>query len=320
MKTKLVELLLSGQYISGQDISQVLGISRTAVWKQINSLKKNGYTIESQFGKGYKLLQMSKYVTPEKVKIGLKCKIFAKEISYFREISSTNDEVKKLAEKGYPEGTLVISEKQTMGKGRLGRSWLSHPTGLWFSILLRPPIPPRDAPQLSLLAAAALQETLYGEYNIEVKIKWPNDLLVDDKKICGILTEMKGEMDRVNYVVMGVGINVNQDEDDFGRELAYTAASLKMIKGKEMDRVLLLQKYIETLEDFYLDYLEKGFERTRKVCIKNSHTLGNTITIYSGNKEFTGKAVNLGKDGSLVLNIENKEVSFYGGEISTKKG
>ncbi|KUO50758.1 MAG: hypothetical protein APF76_15800 [Desulfitibacter sp. BRH_c19] len=319
MKTRLVELLLSGQYISGQEISNKLGVSRTAVWKHINSLKDDGYTIESQYGKGYRLLQMNKYVTPEKVKLGLKCKIFAREIIYFRELSSTNDEVKKLAEKGYPEGTVVIAEKQTMGKGRLGRNWLSVSTGLWFSILLRPPIPPRDAPQLSLLAAAALHETLYNELNIAAKIKWPNDLLVNNKKICGILTEMKGEMDRVNYVVMGVGINANQDMADFSGELADTATSLKIIKGKEVDRVLLLQKYIETLEGFYLYYLEKGFERTRDVCVKNSHTLGNTITIYSGDQEYTGKAISLGADGSLILNIENKDVSFYGGEISTKK-
>ncbi len=319
MKTKVVELLLGGQYISGQEISNKLGISRTAVWKHINSLKEDGYNIDSQFGKGYKLLQVNKYLTPEKVKIGLKCKVFAQKIIYYREVESTNDEIKRLAEKGYHEGTLVIAEKQTMGKGRLGRSWISPPTGLWFSILLRPPIPPRDAPKLSLLAAAALQETLCKEFHIQTKIKWPNDLLVNGKKICGILTEMKGEMDRVSYVVMGVGINVNQEVNDFSGELLNTGTSLRIIKGKEIDRVVLLRKYLETLEGFYLDYLENGFDRTREACVKNSHTLGNTITIFSGDQKFTGKAVNLGMDGALILNIENKEVSFYGGEISTKK-
>ena len=319
MKTKLLEMLLNGQYISGQEISDKLGISRTAVWKHINSLKEDGYSIDSQFGKGYRLLRMNKYVTPEKIKLGLKCKLFAGNIIHFHEVESTNEEAKKIAEKGYSEGTLVIAEKQTAGKGRMGRQWESSSSGLWTSILLKPSIPPRDAPQLALLTAVALWTTLSGEFGIEAKIKWPNDLLVDNKKICGILTEMKGEMDRINYIINGVGINVNQDPEDFPRELADTALSLKIIKGREIDRLQLLQKYLETLEELYLDFLENGFERTRKVCIENSHTIGNIVTIYYGDKEYTGEAVDLGKDGALIVKINDQEIPFYGGEVSLRR-
>ncbi|MBS3969061.1 MAG: biotin--[acetyl-CoA-carboxylase] ligase [Clostridia bacterium] len=318
MKTKLLEILLNRKYVSGQEISAKLGISRTAVWKHINSLKEDGYSIESQFGRGYRLLHMNKYVTPEKIRLGLKCKLLAGNIIHFHEIGSTNEEAKRLADKEYPEGTLVIAEKQTAGKGRMGRHWQSLSTGLWFSILLKPSIPPRDASQLSLLVAAALWTALSGDFGIKAKIKWPNDLLVDNKKVCGILTEMKGEMDRINYIITGVGINVNQELEDFSGELANTAVSLKIIKGREIDRLLLLQKYLETLEEFYLDFLENGFERARKVCIENSHTIGNIVTIYSGDKEHTGKAVDLGRDGALILKINNQEISFYGGEVSLK--
>jgi len=312
-------MLLSGQYISGQEISNNLGISRTAVWKHINALREDGYSIDSQFGKGYRLLHMNEYVTSEKVLLGLKCKLFAGNILHFHEVESTNEEAKKFAERGYPEGTLVIAEKQIAGKGRMGRYWQSPSTGLWTSILLKPPIPPRDAPKLALLTAAALQTTLDKDFNIKAKIKWPNDLLVDNKKICGILTEMKGEMDRINYIINGVGINVNQDPADFPEELANTATSLKVIKGVEVDRLLLLQRYLETLEEFYLDFLRNGFERTRRICIENSHTIGNIVTIYSADKEYTGEAVNLGNDGALIIKINDQEIPFYGGEVSLRR-
>ena len=319
MKTKLLEILLNGEYVSGQEISDKLGISRTAVWKHINSLREDGYSIDSRFGKGYQLLHMNKYVTPEKIRLGLKCKLFAGNIVHFHEIESTNEEAKRVAEKGYPEGTLIIAEKQIAGKGRMGRYWQSPSTGLWTSILLKPSIPPRDAPQLALLTAAALRTTLSEDFAIDAKIKWPNDLLVDNKKICGILTEMKGEMDRIDYIINGVGINVNQDLKDFPGGLESTAASLKMIKGREVDRLLLLQKYLETLEKFYLDFLENGFEKTRKICIENSHTIGNIVTIYSGDKEHTGKAVDLGSDGALIVKVNDQEIPFYGGEVSLKR-
>ena len=318
MRTKLLEMLLNGQYISGQEISDKLGISRTAVWKHIKSLKEDGYDIDSQFGKGYRLLRMNKYLTPEKIKLGLKCRLLAGDIVHFHEIGSTNEEAKKIAEKGYSEGTLVIAEKQTGGKGRMGRHWQSPATGLWSSIVLKPSIPPRDAPQLALLVAAALRTVLSKEFGIDAKIKWPNDLLVDNKKICGILTEMKGEMDKISYIVNGVGVNVNQEIEDFPEELANTATSLKIIKEMEIDRLLLLQKYLEALEEFYLDFLENGFEKARKICIENSHTIGNIVTIYSGDKEYTGKAIGLGSDGALIVNINNQEIPFYGGEVSLR--
>jgi len=319
MKTELLEMLLNGQYISGQEISDKLGISRTAVWKHINSLREDGYSIDSQYGKGYRLLHMNKYITPEKIKLGLKCKLFARNITHFHEVESTNEEAKRIAEKGYPEGSLVIAEKQTAGKGRMGRHWKSSSDGLWTSIILKPSIPLRDAPKLALLTAAALRTTLSEDFGIEASIKWPNDLLVDNKKICGILTEMKGEMDRIDYIINGVGINVNQNPEDFSGELVNTATSLKIIKGKEIDRLLLLQRYLETLEEFYLDFLENGFEKTRQVCIKNSHTVGNIVTIYSGDKEYTGKAVNIGDDGALIVEIDGQEIPFYGGEVSLRK-
>ncbi len=319
MKSKILELLLTNNYISGQEISDSLGISRTAVWKHIKSLKKDGYIIEAQYGKGYQLIKLSELSTPEKIKLGLNTKKFAKKIYHFKEVESTNEVAKELGEKGLQEGTMVIAEKQTRGKGRLGRQWQSPSTGLWFSLILRPDIPPRDAPQLSLLAAAALQQTLHQELDIEAKIKWPNDILVNNKKICGILTEMKGEMDRLNYIVMGVGINVNQLEKDFAPELLEQAISIRMLKGETVDKVNILRKYLEKLESLYFDFIKNGFEKTRYICLNYSSTINQIVTIYNGEKEIIGKAVDIGKDGSLILDIDGKLISFYGGEITTKR-
>lgn len=312
-------MLNSKDYISGEAISKQLGISRTAVWKHIKALKDDGHIIEAHYGKGYLLAKLSDFLTPEKMKIGLECQVFASEMLHFVETSSTNEEVKKLGEKGFPEGAVVIAEQQIGGKGRLGRSWSSPNGGIWFSILLRPTIPPWKASQLSLLAAAALQQTLLKEYKLASRIKWPNDLLVEGKKICGILTEMKGEMDKVNYVIMGIGINANLQEYDFSPELRQGVTSLQMILGEKVDRVRLLQKYLLSLEQYYFDYLANGFKKTREICKRWSYTLSKAVTLYDNGKKINGKAVDIGEDGSLIVNVQGNLLSFYGGEVSTQE-
>ncbi len=316
MRLKLVQLLSDKDYISGAEISKKLGVSRTAVWKHIKALKEEGYIIEAQYGRGYLLKKHTDFLTPEKIKMGLKASLLGCMILYHTEVGSTNEEVKKIAQKGYPEGTLVIAENQTMGKGRMGRMWLSSTRGISFSVLLKPPIPPAQTPQLSLMAAAALQQTLMKDFSIMTGIKWPNDLMIKGKKICGILTEMNGEIDRVNYVVLGVGINVNQSFEDFTTELQDEATSLKIVTGHEINRAILLQKYLDNLENFYLDYLEKGFSQTRDICKAESHTLNNLVSIISGDKEITGKAIDIAKDGALIVMQKSRKIACYGGEVT----
>jgi BirA family biotin operon repressor/biotin-[acetyl-CoA-carboxylase] ligase len=319
VKSKVLELLINNNTISGTEISIKLGISRTAVWKHIKSLKEDGHIIESRYGTGYRLVKLNDRLTPEMIKLGLNCKKFARDIFYYDEIESTNEKAKRLGDKGLPEGTIIVAEKQTKGKGRLGRFWFSPNKGIYMSIIVRPSILPAAAPQLSLVAAAALQQTLIKEFAIKAKIKWPNDLLINDKKISGILTEMKGDMDRIHYIIIGVGINVNHNVSDFDQSIVEQATSLKIILDREIDKVDVLRKYLENLEYYYLDYLENGFQKTRKICVTNSHTINSIVTLYYGDKEFTGSAVDIAEDGSLVLDIEGKKMSFFGGEVTTKQ-
>ncbi|MGL5086195.1 MAG: biotin--[acetyl-CoA-carboxylase] ligase, partial [Clostridium sp.] len=214
MKEKILNLLkLNENYISGEDISKTLGITRSSVWKYINILKKDGYIIEGISNKGYKLISEADLISVSKIKLNLTTTNIGQEINYFKTLASTNTSAKELALKDFPHGTLVVSEVQTSGKGRLGREWTSPNGGIFASFILRPNIEPIYASKITLIAAAAEAITLEA-FNISPKIKWPNDLLVNNKKLSGILTEMSCDMDRINYVILGFGINVNLSKAD----------------------------------------------------------------------------------------------------------
>ena len=198
-------------WISGETLASALAISRTAIWKHIKALQEDGYQIESSTNRGYTLKAIPDRLLPAEIREGLKTIRFArKNIDYYRETDSTNVRARMLAHEGAPEGTLVVAETQTQGRGRRGRTWFSPPgCGIYMSIILRPLVQPHEAPQLTLLTAVAMVETLLGFVDLPFTIKWPNDILIHGKKISGILTEMAMEMDRVDYVVVGLGLNVS---------------------------------------------------------------------------------------------------------------
>ena len=222
MRARILKLLRqqSQDYLSGEEISRQLAVSRTAVWKHIQELKNHGYEIEAHPRKGYRLKSRPDLLLPEEIRAGLATQLLGKQIVHFYDTSSTNNEAKRLAADDAIEGTIVVSEAQTLGRGRLNRGWFSPPGGgVWVSVILRPPFPPQEAPKCTLMAAVATVEAIREASGLNCGIKWPNDILWQGRKLVGILTEMSAEMDAINFVVLGIGINVSLQESDFHEEL-----------------------------------------------------------------------------------------------------
>ena len=249
-----------GIYISGEQISQELGVSRTAIWKQIRKLEAEGYEFEASRRLGYKLISIPDKLIPETLKSQLTTKAFGLSLNMYDSIESTQDIAKKAAEDGHPEGTIFIAEQQTSGRGRMGRDWVSpRGKGIWMSIILRPKIPIQFAPQLTLLTAVALCRSLKRVTELPIGIKWPNDLLIDDKKISGILLESSAEDELIRHIVAGVGINVNLDRDDYPDEMQSKATSLFIASGKRWDRATIIADFLNEYEQLYTLYQEQGF-------------------------------------------------------------
>lgn len=243
---------------------------------------------------------------------------FAQEVFHFKKAGSTNQIALELARKGYPEGTLVVAEEQTAGRGRWRRHWHSSPgKSLLFSLILRPKILPVHFPQITLVAGASTARAVHRQTGIRIGIKWPNDLIFQGKKLCGILVEATGEANCLaKFLVLGIGINVNQERDDFPLQLQDTATSLRMIKGEEVPREPLLQGILETLEDDYKEYCRSGFALVRQYWLQYEDILGRKVCLLTGNKEFYGKAVSLAEDGALVLRLpQGEEIRCSAGEV-----
>lgn len=319
MKYKILEKLKQGEdFISGQEISKEFHITRAAIWKYINILREEGYNIESVPSKGYRLVALPDILSYEEIKEYLNTDFMGRNIHYFNSIDSTNSKAKEIAleEK---EGTVLIAEEQTEGKGRMGRSWVSPKgKGIWMSIILKPNVEPMKVPKLTLVGAAAVYKALEN-MGIKAQIKWPNDVLIDGKKICGILTEMSGELNMVNYVIMGIGINVNLDEGDFPEELKDKATSLKISTGKEISRKELTANILNEFEKLYLKFKEEdNIEEVLKISRENSILLGEEVRIIRGNNIKIGKAIDINDNGELVVEVGDKVEKIISGEVSLR--
>lgn len=314
----ILELLASKRdtYVSGQEISDKLGFSRTSVWKHIQSLREKGYAIDSTPNQGYRLKAVPDDLIPEEILRNLKTECFGKKIVFYPEVDSTNTQAKKQATE-YPEGTIFIAERQTGGRGRLGRQWSSSPQkGIWCSVLLKPSIRPTDASLFPLITAVAITEALQT-IGIEVSIKWPNDLLLAGKKICGILTEMASDPDQINYLVLGFGLNVKHQCADFPEEIQSIATSLELATGQMINRVQLLCAILYRIEQNYHKFLTEGFEPIRQVWIEHTCTLGREAKISRFNQPpLYGKALDLNPDGTLLLELpDGTTTPIISGEI-----
>jgi BirA family transcriptional regulator, biotin operon repressor / biotin---[acetyl-CoA-carboxylase] ligase len=302
--------------VSGERLAAHLGLSRAAVWKRIHRLKAQGYVIEGSPRRGYRLLAVPDKLLPEEILQGLQARVFTGPVHHYESLVSTNDLAKELAARGAPEGTVVVAETQTGGRGRLGREWDSPPgVGLYVSLVLRPELPPLELPQITLTTAVAVVRATQRVAGVTPGIKWPNDLLLNGKKLGGILTEMETESDRIRHVVVGLGLNVNNPE--FPPELAGMATSLTLTVGGSFSRVQLLQAWLEEFEGLYDRFLNQGFPEILEEWKRATVTLGSPVTVRQGPREISGEALDVAPDGALLLRTASGEiVRVTSGEIT----
>jgi len=311
MTGDILKFLREKEYVSGEVLAQKLGISRVAIWKQIQKLKDIGYKIRSDQNLGYCLVSRPDLLIPQEIQRGLSTNYIGKEIYYFPELKSTNIMAKEKAlhrAEGIDEGTLIIAEKQSAGKGRLGREWFSPVGGIWLSIILYPQLSPSYISRITLMTAVAVVKAIKICTQIKSQIKWPNDILINEKKVCGILTEMSAELDIINWVVVGIGINVNIDHRDFPEDIQENTISLKEILGKEVLRVKLAQTFLQEFEKYYEILKRREFSSVLKEWKLYSHTLGKKIEVNIGEKVVTGEAIDINESGALILKKEDGEL------------
>ena len=308
MTGNILKFLREKEYVSGEALAQKLGISRVAVWKQIQRLKDMGYEIIADQNLGYCLISRPDLLIPQEVQRRLFTKYIGKEVYYFPELKSTNIMAKEKAlhrAEGINEGTLIIAERQSAGKGRLGREWFSPAGGIWLSIILYPQLPPSYISRITLMTAVVVVRAIKMCTQIDPQIKWPNDILINEKKVCGILTEMSAELDIINWIVVGIGINVNIDHREFPEDIQENTISLKEVSGKEILRVKMVQIFLQEFEKYYESLKRKEFSSILKEWKLYSHTLGRKIRVDMGERIVTGEAVNINEEGALILKKED---------------
>jgi len=319
MTGNILKYFKEKEYISGEILAQKLGISRVAVWKQIQKLKNMGYKILSDQNLGYCLISRPDILLPQEIKNNLSTSYIGEKIYYFTELESTNIIAKEkalLKKEKIAEGTIIIAEKQVGGKGRLGREWFSPAGGIWLSIILYPQLSPSYIPRITLTTAVAVVKTIEKVGRIKALIKWPNDILIKGKKLCGILAEMNAELDLINWVVVGIGINVNINQEEFPEDIRDNSISLKEVLGKEISRVKLIQIFLKEFEKYYEKLKRKEFPSILEEWKLYSHTLGKKIKIHIGEKIISGKVIDINEEGALILEKENgKLVKIISGTI-----
>ena len=323
MRKTIVEMLkkAGGDFVSGESIAGKLKISRTAVWKHIQKLRDSGYEIISRERCGYQLKDAPDLLLPDEIQIGLDTEIIGKEMHYYPSVNSTNREAKALAYHGASDGTIVVAEEQGNGKGRLDRNFYSpRGKGIWFSIILRPKFLPHDAPKCTLMAAVAVAEAM-KRFNLKAEIKWPNDIMFDGRKIVGILTEITGELGKITYIVVGIGINVNISREEFPEEIRDVAASLSEMNGEDLSRAEFFRAVLEEFDKLYREVNESGFDKIIERWKEYNITLGKDIRVISasdGGETFNGKAVDLNSEGALIVETERGLRTVYAGDVSIR--
>lgn len=291
--------------MSGEELGRTIGISRTAVWKHINELRREGYRIDSVPSKGYYFVGAPDALLPEEIKAGLDTRFLGREIVHQQETASTQEIAKALASRGAVEGTIATAETQSGGRGRIGRQWSSPEGGIYFSVILRPDIKPGEALQLPLMAGVAVAQAIKINTRLDPKLKWPNDIMLKNRKVGGILTEMSAETDRLDWVIIGIGLNVNIPHGSFPEDVEGIATSLMEAGGKSVSRVRLLQDIIVELESLYDELVKSGFESLRAKWKALSDTIGANVGVNLPMEQVAGLAVDIDPDGALILERED---------------
>lgn len=318
-RNKLIHLLAASKdkYVSGQMLSEKLNISRSAIWKHMKELEKDGYTIEGKSNQGYRMISFPQKLSENTVQWGLNTTWLGRAVVHKTTTSSTQVIAHQAAQNGAKHGTVIIADKQTCGKGRMRRQWHSaSQKGVWMSLILRPTILPYLAPQLTLLAATVLADVIQSFTASRPQIKWPNDILINRKKTAGILTEMQAEQDQIQYVVMGIGLNVNQTNDDYPKDLQGIATSLQIETNKTWDVVALIQEILTTFETTYDAYIQEGFPHVKNKWENYGFKIGEQIWIKTLQDEWQAIFSGIAEDGALLSKTADGETKkIYSAEI-----
>ena len=307
-----------GNFVSGQQISKDLHVSRTAIWKHINVLKERGYIFESSTRKGYRLIYAPNLLTPLEIDSALHTETFGRHVVYLESTQSTNEEAKKIAREGAEEGTIVVAEEQITGHGRLARGFYSpFAKGIWFSLILRPKFFPMEASKCTLLAAVGVCRGIRRMGLADAGIKWPNDILVHGKKLVGILTLMSATMEKIDYIIMGIGINTGIKKNEFPEDFREGATSF-LNEGINVSRKDLLAAILGELEKEYSIAQNEGFDKVLDDWRALSVTLGQEVRVIFGDDSYTGKAVDIDRDGCLLVNTGSEVKRVIAGDVSIR--
>ena len=290
-------------YISGEELCKFSGVSRAAIWKRIEKLREEGYDIEASPHLGYRLIGIPDLLIPSEVKWKLRTRYLGREIISYRRVDSTNAIAYELAEHGLADGTVIFAEEQVKGKGRQGRAWQSPSgSGIYMSCVLKPHMTPNEIPKITLAAAVAAARAIRDFTGLDAKIKWPNDILINGKKVCGILTEMKAEQDRIDFIILGIGINVNTKAKDLPGGGSSLKEELHISGGAHnISRVGMARKMLETMEEYYNLLKNKGSSSIIDEWRELSAMLGSRVRISLHERTFDAQAHNIDPDGALVV-------------------
>lgn len=319
MRTELLTALKEAEdYISGQELCERFGVSRTAIWKAVNQLKEAGYEIEAVQNRGYKIISVPDRLNEAELQSIRKTVWAGQEIFYYDVTDSTNARAKQLAEEGHPNGTLAVAEKQEAGRGRRGRSWEAPAgSGIYMTLVLKPEIDPNNASMITLVAALAVAGAITKCTGKPAGIKWPNDIVMNGKKVCGILTEMSAQFDYVNHIVVGIGINVHNE--NFPKEIEQMATSIYLETGEHVNRAALIEEVLEQFERYYAVYLEtedlSGLVREYNASLVN---MQKNVRVLDPKEPFEGKAMGITDRGELIVDTWESRKLVSSGEVSVR--
>ena len=307
------------EYLSGQDLSDVLRISRVAVWKQIKKIQALGYTVESKQKEGYKLTKNSDLLLPWEIVLGLETKVLGQQAYYFDSVDSTQNEAMKMVNESKKEGIIIIAEKQTGGRGRSGRKWISPKGGIWFSIILHPKFDISNTTLFPIASSLALSIAIQKTCKVSTELKWPNDLTIKGKKLAGMLIDASFESNKIENLVLGVGINFNVNVKEIENELKktpnfYGVSSLNDQKNKST-QIELIQSFLLELEKVYEELNKNQIKKTIAEWTKRSSTIGKKVEMNTLDGKITGKAIKIDEDGGLIIKNKEKTSKVFAGDI-----
>jgi BirA family transcriptional regulator, biotin operon repressor / biotin---[acetyl-CoA-carboxylase] ligase len=314
------------EYVSGEVLSRKLNVSRTAVWKNINGLVSEGYCIDATSRKGYRLISFPDKLNEYEIACDLGTAVVGRKVLYLDVVDSTNNQARKLASEGCDDGTVVVAGKQTAGRGRLGRKWESHEgMGIYLSVVLKPIISPEEIQIIPIAASVAVTQAIEAVTGVRTGIKWPNDIILDNKKVCGISTEMNSEMEKVNFIILGIGINFSQKPEDFTPELHDKAISLGCLAGENhlstdiSKKLNLIRAVLSELDRIYSLIINGHSLEIIKRWKNYTLTLNKNVRIIYRDREYTGTAMDITNDGRLVVGCDDGIIrEVMSGEVSVR--